>query len=185
MPIIDFIDVLKCFVIVLRRMGPDVWQGEGPEWAHVVFNSIKDNTRFSDVLCNLPAPVPKDDWQLKWIEVYANTTAKLPVFKDILPSVLQFLCEELQHDRFKAVRPNAMSIASRVGSLTLMRESYSKQLYSSYSPSFPLKARRVLRSKLWHSTSWRSTLLLSSMSHSVDRIPKNRGRMHGGRSEGY
>ncbi|KAI0335924.1 hypothetical protein GY45DRAFT_1316694 [Cubamyces sp. BRFM 1775] len=109
-----FIDVLKCFVIVLRRMGPDIWQGEGPEWAHVVFNSIKDNTRFSDVLCNLPAPVPKDDWQLKWIEVYANTVARLPVFKDILPSVLQFLCEELQHDRFKPVRPNAMSIASRL-----------------------------------------------------------------------
>ncbi|KAH9854663.1 SEN1 N terminal-domain-containing protein [Lenzites betulinus] len=109
-----FIDVLKCFVIVLRRMGPDAWLEEGPEYAHVVFNSIKDNTRFSDVLCNLPAPVPKDDWQLKWIEVYANTVGKLPVFKDILPSILQFLCEELQHERFKTVRPNAMSIASRL-----------------------------------------------------------------------
>ncbi|EIW59483.1 uncharacterized protein TRAVEDRAFT_71533 [Trametes versicolor FP-101664 SS1] len=109
-----FIDILKCFVIVLRRMGPDVWQDEGPEYAHVVFNSIKDNTRFADVLCNLSVPVPKDDWQLKWIEVYANTVGKLPVFKDILPSVLQFLCEELQHERFKAVRPNAMSIASRL-----------------------------------------------------------------------
>ncbi|KAI0822260.1 SEN1 N terminal-domain-containing protein [Trametes gibbosa] len=108
------IDVLKCFVIVLRRMGPDAWQDEGPEYAHVVFNSIKDNTSFLDILCNLPAPVLKDDWQLKWIEVYANTVGKLPVFKDILPSVLQFLCEELQHERFKTVRPNAMSIASRL-----------------------------------------------------------------------
>lgn len=95
-------------------MGPDVWQDEGPEYAHVVFNSIKDNTRYADMLCNIPSPVAKDDWQLKWIEVYANTIGKLPVFKDILPSVLQFLCEELQHVRFKAVRPNAMSIASRV-----------------------------------------------------------------------
>ncbi|KAI0354940.1 hypothetical protein OH77DRAFT_1542922 [Trametes cingulata] len=109
-----FIDVLKCFVIVLRRMGPDVWQDEGPEYAHVVFNSIKDNARFAEVLCSLPAPVPRDDWQLKWIEVYANTVGKLPVFKDILPSILQFLCEELQHERFKTVRPNAMSIASRL-----------------------------------------------------------------------
>ncbi|KAI0670809.1 SEN1 N terminal-domain-containing protein [Trametes maxima] len=109
-----FIDVLKCFVIVLRRMGPDVWQDDGPEYSHVVFNSIKDNTRYADVLCSLLAPVPKDDWQLKWIEVYANTVGKLPVFKDILPSVLQFLCEQLQHERFKHVRPNAMSIASRL-----------------------------------------------------------------------
>ena len=95
-------------------MGPDVWQDEGPEYAHVVFNSIKDNTRYADTLCNLTSPVPKDDWQLKWIEVYANTVGKLPVFKDILPSMLQFLCEQLQHARFKAIRPNAMSIASRV-----------------------------------------------------------------------
>ncbi|KAI0720479.1 SEN1 N terminal-domain-containing protein [Cerioporus squamosus] len=109
-----FIDVLKSFIIVLRRMGPDIWQDEGPEYAHVVFNSIKDNTRYADILCNLAAPVPKDDWQLKWLEVYANTVGKLPVFKDILPSVLQFLCEQLQHVRFKAVRPNAMSIASRL-----------------------------------------------------------------------
>ncbi|KAI0761963.1 SEN1 N terminal-domain-containing protein [Trametes elegans] len=109
-----FIDVLKCFVIVLRRMGPDTWQDEGPEYSHVVFNSIKDNTRYADILCNLPAPVPKDDWQLKWIEVYANSVGKLPAFKDILPSLLQFLCEELQHERFKGVRPNALSIASRL-----------------------------------------------------------------------
>ena len=111
---IDFIDVLKAFIIIMRRLGPDVWQGKGPEYAHVVFNSIKDNTHFADILCNLPAPVPKDDWQLKWLEVYANSVGKLPVFKDILPTVLQFLCEQLQHVRFKVVRPNAMSIASTV-----------------------------------------------------------------------
>lgn len=95
-------------------MGPGAWQDEGSEYAHVVFNSVKDNTRFGDVLCNLPAPVPKDDWQLKWLEVYANSVGKLPVFKDILPSILQFLCEQLQHARFKVVRPNAMIIASKV-----------------------------------------------------------------------
>ncbi|KAI0632099.1 SEN1 N terminal-domain-containing protein [Trametes polyzona] len=119
----QFMDVLRCFVIVLRRLGPSAWNDEGPEYAHVVFNSIKDNTRFLDVLSNLQAPVPKDDWQLKWIEVYANTVGKLPIFKDILPSVLQFLCEELQHARFKAVRPNAMSIASRLLFAVLTQQS--------------------------------------------------------------
>ncbi|KAI0754949.1 SEN1 N terminal-domain-containing protein [Daedaleopsis nitida] len=118
-----FIDVLKSFIIVLRRMGPDAWQDEGSEYAHVVFNSIKDNTRYADMLCNIPSPVAKDDWQLKWIEVYANTVGKLPVFKDILPSVLQFLCEQLQHVRFKAVRSNAMSIASRLLFAVLSQQS--------------------------------------------------------------
>ncbi|KAI0648078.1 SEN1 N terminal-domain-containing protein [Trametes meyenii] len=117
-----FIDVLKCFVIVLRRMGPDVWQDEGPEYSHVVFNSIKDNIRYADVLRDLPTLAPKDDWQLKWIEAYASTVGKLPVFKDILPSVLQFLCEELQHERFKYVRPNAMSVASRLLSAVLSQQ---------------------------------------------------------------
>lgn len=151
---IDFIDILKCFVIVLRRMGPDVWQDEGPEYAHVVFNSIKDNTRFADVLCNLSAPVPKDDWQLKWIEVYANTVGKLPVFKDILPSVLQFLCEELQHERFKAVRPNAMSIASRVGGfVSSTRLIFDRRCGSCWSRSSRSKGRTETPSKISPSTS--------------------------------
>ena len=104
---------MKGFFIVLKRIGPDVWQDEGPEYAHVVFNSIKDNPRYTDILCNPPNPT--DDSYVKWIELYVNTVAKLPVFKDILPSVMQFLCEQLQHARFKAVRPTAMVVASKVG----------------------------------------------------------------------
>lgn len=150
---IDFIDVLKSFIIVLRRMGPDAWQDEGPEYAHVVFNSIKDNTRYADILCNLSFPVPKDDWRLKWIDVYANTVGKLPVFKDILPTILHFLCEQLQHTRFKAVRPNAMGIASKVSasvafSRTLLSNQSSR---SSCSLSYRRKTRTVPhdRTALW------------------------------------
>ena len=113
---IEFVDVLKGFILVLKRVGQDMWKDEGPEYAHVVFNSIKDNTRYADVLCNLPSPLAKDDWHLKWIESYTSHVATLPAFSDILPSILQFLCEQLQHERFKVVRPNAMTIAARVSS---------------------------------------------------------------------
>ncbi|OBZ71655.1 putative ATP-dependent helicase C29A10.10c [Grifola frondosa] len=104
---------------MLRRIGPDTWEGEGPEYLHVVFNSIKDNTRYAEMLQGRQN-VHKDDWYLKWIDIYVQTIGNLPVFKDILPSVLQFLCEELQHERFKEVRPTAMIVASRLLSAILL-----------------------------------------------------------------
>ncbi|KAH9922778.1 SEN1 N terminal-domain-containing protein [Epithele typhae] len=106
----QFMDVLKSFILVLRRIGTKMWENKSSEYAHVVFNSIKDNSRYADVLC----AVPHDDGLLRWIELYTASVVSLPVFPDIAASILQFLCEELQHERFKMARPTAMSIATRV-----------------------------------------------------------------------
>ena len=121
---IDFMDVLKGFTLILQRMGPDTWKDEGPEYPHVVFNSVKDNARYADILSSPDSP--HEDWQLRWIEQYTLAVGKLATFPDILPSILQFLCEQLQHERFKNIRPNAMCTASRVGTLQLSMQCYTK-----------------------------------------------------------
>lgn len=108
----DFVDVLKSFLLVLSRIGPAMWEDEGPEYPQVVFNSIKDNPCYVQTLQELPS-ARKDNWLLSWTETYLNTIGNLPVVKDVLPVLVHFLCEELQHERFQGVRPAAMSIASK------------------------------------------------------------------------
>ncbi|TFY69567.1 hypothetical protein EVJ58_g358 [Rhodofomes roseus] len=94
-------------------IGPGVWDGEGTEYPQVVFSSIKDNVRYLDTLQNL-ADVRKENWLLSWVETYLKTIGNLPICKDVLPLIIHFLCEELQHQRFQGIRPAAMSIAARI-----------------------------------------------------------------------
>ena len=109
----DFVEVLKCFLLLIARIGPDLWAAEDTEYPHVVFSSIKQNPRYLAVLQALSV-VDRKEWSLNWFEAYLNSIGHLPVVKDVLPDMVQFLCEELQHERFKIIRPAAMTIAARV-----------------------------------------------------------------------
>ena len=106
-------DVLKAFLLVLSRIGPELCEGEGPEYPQVVFSSIKDNVRYLEILQNL-ADARKDNWLLNWFEAYLKSIGSLPICKDVLPLIIHFFREELQHPRFQGVRPAAISIAARV-----------------------------------------------------------------------
>ncbi|KAL6302769.1 SEN1 N terminal-domain-containing protein [Sparassis latifolia] len=108
-----FVNVLKCFLLILTRMGPAMWEGETTEYPQMIFTSIKDNTRYLDALQSLET-TRRDNWLFSWIETYLKTIGKLPIIKEVLPTIMQFLCEELQHERFQQVRPVAMTIAARI-----------------------------------------------------------------------
>ncbi|OSX59822.1 hypothetical protein POSPLADRAFT_1048291 [Postia placenta MAD-698-R-SB12] len=108
-----FAEVLKSFLLILNRIGSTVWEGEGPEYPQVVFNSIKDNPRYLDALQGLSA-VRRDNWMLSWMETYVKSIGGTPAFRDTLPVVMHFLCEELQHERFAELRPAAISMAARL-----------------------------------------------------------------------
>lgn len=82
----------------------------------MVFSSIKQNPRYLEVLQALTV-AQRTDWSLNWLETYLKSVGHLPVLKDVLPAMMQFLCEELQHERFQDVRPAAMTIAARVRSM--------------------------------------------------------------------
>ena len=57
-----------------------------------------------------------EGWVLQWIEPYIKTL-DVSSITTVLPLVMQFLCEGLQHEMYESVRPNAMHIAAKVSGL--------------------------------------------------------------------
>ncbi|PCH40128.1 helicase sen1 [Wolfiporia cocos MD-104 SS10] len=108
-----FAEVLRCFPLIISRLGSELWEGEGPEYPLLVLNSIKDNSRYLEILQSL-VDAPRSNWLLRWVEPFLKTVGRTPGFKDVLSTMVHFLCEELQHERFKGVRPAAMTIAARI-----------------------------------------------------------------------
>ncbi|KAF8645168.1 hypothetical protein AX16_007996 [Volvariella volvacea WC 439] len=108
-----FPDVLRCLLFLLKRIGEQLWVGEGSEYPQVVFDSVKDNSSFlqmiQDFNCSADRP-----WFLSWLFEYLHTIRSLPVYGEVLAKIADFLCEELQHERFRDVRPIIMNVASRL-----------------------------------------------------------------------
>ncbi|KAG1906409.1 SEN1 N terminal-domain-containing protein [Suillus fuscotomentosus] len=108
-----FSDILKCLLFLLKRLGNKLWQGEGPEYPQVVFDAIKDNPSFSDMLQDLKSAGEKP-WFLSWFGEYLATISDSAIYRDVLARIVDFLCEELQHERFQEARPAIMYSAVRV-----------------------------------------------------------------------
>jgi senataxin len=60
--------------------------------------------------------IPPDEkpWFLSWFGEYLLSLKDSGVFGDALAKIIDLLCEELQHERFKDARPVVMSAAIRV-----------------------------------------------------------------------
>ncbi|TCD66618.1 DEAD-box type RNA helicase [Steccherinum ochraceum] len=108
-----FLDVLRCFLLILNRIGPEVWQEEGKDYPLVVFNTIKDNPSYIECLRTSPV-TDRDPWTLVCLSTYLKSLDRLPAFKEVLPAMMLFLCEELQHERFKDIQPSAIGMAAKV-----------------------------------------------------------------------
>ena len=52
---------------------------------------------------------------LLWFSDYLQSIWTWQVFDNVLVKMVDFLCEELQHERFQDVRPVAMVVAADVG----------------------------------------------------------------------
>lgn len=90
-----------------------MWQGEGTEYPLVVFNAIKDNPSYLEALQS-GSNNDQEPWTLTYLNAYLKSLDRLPTFKDTIPAVMQFLCEELQHERFERIQPSAIGIAAKV-----------------------------------------------------------------------
>jgi hypothetical protein len=112
------VDVLRCQLFLLKRLGNKLWHGEGPEWIQIVFDAIKDNPKYSELLRNIE-PSGERPWFLAWFAEYLYTVRELPVYSEIFAKMADFLCEELQHERFRDARPIIMVVATRVSSTIL------------------------------------------------------------------
>ena len=114
----DFENILKCFLYTLKRLNRDFWLDRGDEYPQFVFAAVKDNPSFARLL--KPSDISeKLPWYLLWFTEYAWSIWGVPTFKDVLAKMVDFLCRELQHERFKDTKPLSMSAVSKVFSFNV------------------------------------------------------------------
>ncbi|KAI6114047.1 SEN1 N terminal-domain-containing protein [Pisolithus sp. B1] len=95
-----FMDVLRCLLFLLKRLGSQLWSGEGPEYPQVLVEGIE--------------PSEEKPWFLTWFGEYLTSLKDTHVFGDVLAKVTDLLCEELQHERFREGRPTVMFMTARL-----------------------------------------------------------------------
>ncbi|KAH7102537.1 SEN1 N terminal-domain-containing protein [Auriculariales sp. MPI-PUGE-AT-0066] len=98
-----FFEILLVFEHLLRRLQSEIWTFEGEQYPLVALASVKDNR---SVITLLEASEPDGDaWFLAWIEPFLLSLWNKAIFSDALAKLVNFLCEELQHERFKRWHP--------------------------------------------------------------------------------
>ena len=93
-------------------MGAEIWSVErnSPEYPMVIFDAIKDNKSFIAELEKRGSP----SWLLGWFMDYLSTIWTLPILGSVVAKMVDFLCDELQHERFAAIHPLGILTAARV-----------------------------------------------------------------------
>ncbi|TFY66727.1 hypothetical protein EVG20_g4365 [Dentipellis fragilis] len=109
----QWMDILRSFCYLLKRLGSDLWKGDSQDYPQVVFDSIKDNPSYSERIQSL-GPRDEKPWFLLWFLEYLRSIWSSPVFGDIMAKMVDFLCEELQHERFQATCPTVMVAAANL-----------------------------------------------------------------------
>jgi senataxin len=110
---LEFPDVLGCLLLLLKRLGVEFWSDENDEYPQVVFDAVKDNPAFATLLETVDAGAERSRY-LAWFAEYLHTIRKPRVFAEVLAKIIDFLCEEMQHERFGVSRPSTMNTAMLV-----------------------------------------------------------------------
>lgn len=110
---LEFADVLSCLLLLLKRLGADFWIDDGDEYPQVVFDAVKDNPAFATLLEKVDAGAERSRYLALFAE-YLHTIRKPHVFAKVLAKIIDFLCEEMQHERFGVSRPSTMNTAMLV-----------------------------------------------------------------------
>ena len=106
--------VLRCFILVLKRLNERLWLGEAPEYPQVVFDALKDNPSFNALIHTETSSSERTPWSLAWLSEYLAAIRNLPVYPEVLAKIMEYLYGELQHERFKDTRSLAMTAAAKV-----------------------------------------------------------------------
>ncbi|KAL1748411.1 SEN1 N terminal-domain-containing protein [Schizophyllum fasciatum] len=107
--------VLNTFILLLGRLKEKIWQGEGPEYPQVIFDSIKDNPAYVEgmskaLLTSREAAGP----YIKWFQPFLVTVEPMTVFGEVIAKMAGLLCEELQHPRFQDAAPAVIAVAAQI-----------------------------------------------------------------------
>ncbi|KAJ3978925.1 SEN1 N terminal-domain-containing protein, partial [Lentinula detonsa] len=98
----EFTTVLRCFNLILKRLGKNLWHGEGPEYPQLVFDAFKDNPSLITLLHENDLSSERDPWFFNWLPEYLFTIRDQPVYTEVVAKITDFM---LQHERFSTARP--------------------------------------------------------------------------------
>ncbi|KAF7346319.1 hypothetical protein MSAN_01859600 [Mycena sanguinolenta] len=102
--------ILLCFEYLTTHLARTFWQEEGPEYPQIIFDSVKENPSFSEMLLR-PISSSAQHPRLSWCAVYLAAIEGQPAQAEVIAKMADFLCEELQHERFGDARPAIMVTA--------------------------------------------------------------------------
>ncbi|KAK7056794.1 hypothetical protein VNI00_002511 [Paramarasmius palmivorus] len=106
--------VLRCFILVLKRLNERLWLGEAPEYPQVVFDALKDNPSFNALIHTETSSSERTPWSLAWLSEYLAAIRNLPVYPEVLAKIMEYLYGELQHERFGGARPTVVIYAAKL-----------------------------------------------------------------------
>uniref|UniRef100_A0A0W0F3J5 Helicase sen1 n=1 Tax=Moniliophthora roreri TaxID=221103 RepID=A0A0W0F3J5_MONRR len=106
--------ILRCFILILKRLNDRLWSGETPEYPQVVFDALKDNPSFTSLIQIEASSLEKTPWSLSWLSEYLYAIRSQSVYPEVLAKITEYLCGELQHERFGDARPTIMLYATKL-----------------------------------------------------------------------
>ncbi|KXN93410.1 hypothetical protein AN958_00334, partial [Leucoagaricus sp. SymC.cos] len=131
---IHFVEVLRCFNFLLKRLDSSFWVNEPPEYPLMVFDAVKNNTAFAKLIQSTQNNKDEKPWHLAWVHEYFRCVQKMEqIYSAVVAKISDFLLEELQHERFGDARPYVLNSATRLFSSIFSRA-------RSEPESLPLKA---------------------------------------------
>jgi senataxin len=114
---LDFVEILRCFNFLLKRLETSFWDDEPSEYPLIVFDVIKNNSALGKLLQkpDSSGSVIEKSWYLSWIFEYFHSVQKMEAIYDtVVAKISDFLLEELQHERFGDARMPILESAARV-----------------------------------------------------------------------
>lgn len=90
-----------------------MWTSEAENYPKVVFDSVKDNPTFLSLLESSSQSADRQTL-VAWIPELLHTIQQTATYGGVLAKAVDFLCEELQHERFKDTRPMVMKTGIQV-----------------------------------------------------------------------
>ncbi|KAF5360948.1 hypothetical protein D9756_004803 [Leucocoprinus leucothites] len=120
---IHFVEVLRCFNFLLKRLGASFWTNESPEYPQLAFDAIKNNPAFGKLVQRAQSNNSDEKlWYLAWVHEYFHCVQKIEqIYSTVVAKIFDFLLEELQHERFGDARPHVFESATRLFSSIFSR----------------------------------------------------------------
>ncbi|KAJ8518486.1 hypothetical protein ONZ45_g4443 [Pleurotus djamor] len=106
----QFTSILQTFVLLMKRLGRDIWQNEPQDQPQIVLNALKENDSFLELLSSVDRPA----WVLGIFSEFLHTTRGLPSYSRLLGMTADFLWDDRQDERFISTRPAILACMVKI-----------------------------------------------------------------------